>query len=125
MALSPQRCLPKAITASKQNPDGQNTGTGTGAKSMLATASASLIRDTETPTVAGTPSVADIVQDDNQDSSLPDLQYVIFSLVAIVYFFGAYMGNVAPMLVTRRPLGPTPFSRSFHKRSLDSPAWPH
>ncbi len=41
-----------------------------------------------------TPSAADLVTDDGGTTSLPDTQYVVFSLVAILYFVGAFIHNI-------------------------------
>ena len=62
------------------------------AKSVTAAAGSTAI-STATPTAA-TPSPADLVTDDGGTTSLPDTQYVVFSLVAIIFFVGAFVRNI-------------------------------
>lgn len=44
--------------------------------------------------VAGKPHPRDIIADDTGDTDLIDTQYVIFTLVAVVYFVGTFINNI-------------------------------
>jgi hypothetical protein len=62
--------------------------------SKSGTTAASSTANTMTTTVAGQPSVTDIVSGDSGAPSLVDTQYSIFSLIAILYFAGLFISNL-------------------------------
>ena len=80
---SPQRFSRKASGSAKSSIQGGVTSTAasTGA---LATGATSVEE----------PSVADLGKNESGDTSLPDSQYAILSLVAIAYFIGALIKNL-------------------------------
>jgi hypothetical protein len=51
------------------------------------------------------PSAADLITDDSGTTSLPDTQYVVFSLVAIVYFVGSFLRNLVTFVYTPTATG--------------------
>jgi hypothetical protein len=76
--------IAKGITSSQ-------TGADSSAKTPTADAAPSV---TTTSTTGAHATAKDVLQDDDGSISLPDTQYTIFSLVAMLYFFVALIGNV-------------------------------
>lgn len=52
-------------------------------------------------TAQGGPTVADLAKSGSGDTSLPDTQYVVFSLVAIAYFVGAFIAALNDFAANR------------------------
>lgn len=77
--------LAKGITAGK---------VATGEISKTPTVAAGKDAQTGLTTDSTTPKASDTVTNDNGEISMPDTQYVVFTLVAIAYFVGAFITNI-------------------------------
>jgi hypothetical protein len=77
--------IAKGVTTSVSNTD-PNAKTATGDASNAAAATA--------VQAGGTAAAGDLVQNDDGTVSMPDTQYMIFTVVAMAYFLGAFIGNV-------------------------------
>jgi len=90
--------LAKGITLSRPQAQSGNisSAASTGALSTAAVAPAGTTGANATVGPAGgSPSLADLGRSSSGDSSLADTQYVVFSLVAMIYFLGAFLRNLA------------------------------
>ena len=70
------------------------TNSNPGAKTVLTQTASETASEPEN-SLTGPASALDVVKNDAGETDLVDTQYVIFSLVAIVYFLGAYLQRLA------------------------------
>lgn len=81
--------LAKGLTVARSGP---TSAAGIGRVTEAGQGAVGMVKDDTEETAE--PSLSDIGKSNDGNSSLPDTQYVVFSLVAVVYFLGAFVHNL-------------------------------